>query len=94
MKRGVHIGKRWALLLLVALLGVIIASQASAAPKAVKDLKVGVSMYTLGAPYFAAQADSIKKHGEELGLKVVVTNANDDMTKQLNDVRSWRRLLP
>jgi len=87
LKRGIHIGKRWALLLLVALLGVVMAKQTTAAPKAVKDLKVGVSMYTLGAPYFAAQADSIKKHGEELGLNVIVTNANDDMTKQLNDVQ-------
>ncbi len=72
---------------LVVGLSAFMGTQAGAAPKAVKDLKVGVSMYTLGAPYFAAQSESIKKHGAELGLKVIATNANDDMTKQLNDVQ-------
>lgn len=51
-----------------------------------KDITIGCSMYTLGAPYFAAQANSVKKKGEELGCKVISTEAKDDMNKQLADV--------
>jgi len=50
------------------------------------DITIGCSMYTLGAPYFAAQGEAVKKRGEELGCTVFVTNAEDDMNKQLADV--------
>jgi ribose transport system substrate-binding protein len=52
----------------------------------VEDLVIGVSMYTLGAPYFVAQLNSIKRYGEELGFDVISADAGDDMTKQLSDV--------
>jgi len=51
-----------------------------------KDLVLGCSMYTLGAPYFAAQANAVKRKGEEYGCKVYSTEAHDDMNKQLADV--------
>ncbi|MHC4154413.1 MAG: substrate-binding domain-containing protein [Planctomycetota bacterium] len=54
--------------------------------KELKDTKVGMSMYTLGAPYFAAQVSAAKKKAEELGLKLVYTEARDDMVTQLANV--------
>jgi ribose transport system substrate-binding protein len=54
--------------------------------KELTDTKVGMSMYTLGAPYFAAQVNAAKKKAEELGLKLVYTEARDDMVTQLANV--------
>jgi ribose transport system substrate-binding protein len=54
-----------------------------------KDLgeyKIGVSMYTLGAPYFAAQLNAAKRKARSLGITIFSTNAQDDMVKQLADV--------
>lgn len=48
--------------------------------------KVGISMYTLGAPYFAAQLNAATRKAESLGMTVFSTNAQDDMVKQMADV--------
>jgi len=50
------------------------------------DIKIGVSMYTLGAPYFAAQLNTIVKKVEELGMNIAYTEARDDMVTQLANV--------
>ena len=50
------------------------------------EYKIGVSMYTLGAPYFAAQLNAIQRKAESLGITVFSTNAQDDMVKQMADV--------
>jgi ribose transport system substrate-binding protein len=52
----------------------------------IKKLKIGVSMYTLDAPYFAAQMESAKAEIERLGAKCITTNAQGNMTKQISDV--------
>ena len=52
----------------------------------VSGMKLGVSMYTLGAPYFAAQEQTAEKVAEELGMDYASTNAQGDMNKQLSDV--------
>jgi len=54
--------------------------------KALGDIKIGVSMYTLGAPYFVAQYETLKSEAERLGLDFAGTNARDDMNIQLNQV--------
>jgi ribose transport system substrate-binding protein len=54
--------------------------------KEFKDLKIGVSMYTLGAPYFAAQLNAAKRRAESLGITFYSTNAQDDMVKQIANV--------
>jgi len=51
-----------------------------------KDIKVGVSMYTLGAPYFYAQVNAAKNKAAEYGMQFISTEARDDMVKQLADV--------
>lgn len=50
------------------------------------EYKIGVSMYTLGAPYFAAQLNAAKRKAESLGITLFSTNAQDDMLKQIADV--------
>jgi len=54
--------------------------------KALGDIKIGVSMYTLGAPYFVAQYETLKAEAERLGLGFAGMNARDDMNIQLNQV--------
>ena len=50
------------------------------------DCKIGISMKTLDAPYFAAQEVSAKKHAEELGCEVFTADAQNDLNKQIADV--------
>jgi len=48
--------------------------------------KIGISMKTLDAPYFAAQEVSAKKHAEELGCEVISVDGQNDLNKQVADV--------
>lgn len=50
------------------------------------DCKIGISMKTLDAPYFAAQEVAAKKHAEELGCTVISSDAGNDLNKQIADV--------
>ncbi len=54
--------------------------------KPLSEMKVGISMYTLGAPYFVAQLNTAKKKAEEYGMQVITAEARDDMVKQMSDV--------
>lgn len=52
-----------------------------------KDCVVGISMYTLSAPYFVAQEKAASARAKELGCKVVAsTDARNDLNKQISDV--------
>ena len=51
-----------------------------------EDITVGLSMYTLSAPYFAAQLNAVEARVRELGMNVISVEAGNDMTKQLADV--------
>ncbi|NRP74629.1 Ribose import binding protein RbsB [Ensifer psoraleae] len=53
---------------------------------AAADCKIGISMKTLDAPYFAAQEVSAKKHAEELGCEVISADAQNDLNKQIADI--------
>ncbi|WP_412178784.1 substrate-binding domain-containing protein [Rhizobium sp. TRM96647] len=50
------------------------------------DCKIGISMKTLDAPYFAAQEVSAKKKAEELGCEVISVDGQNDLNKQVADV--------
>ncbi|PZX12207.1 ribose transport system substrate-binding protein [Palleronia aestuarii] len=50
------------------------------------DCSVGIAMYTLGAPYFAAQAETARQVAEEAGCEVRVADGQNDMVKQIGDV--------
>ncbi|MGO1768435.1 MAG: substrate-binding domain-containing protein [Microbacterium sp.] len=50
-------------------------------------LTVGISMSTLENPFFGNVKDSAVAKGEEDGVKTLVSDAQDDTQKQLNDVQ-------
>lgn len=63
----------------------------SVAPAAAQDvdlsqITIGLSMYTLGAPYFAAQAASVEAAAQEYGMNLISVEAGNDLNKQLSDV--------
>ncbi|MDR0671695.1 MAG: substrate-binding domain-containing protein, partial [Oscillospiraceae bacterium] len=50
------------------------------------DLKIGLSMQTMGAPYFVSQGKAFEAACQAQGISVVVVDANGDMTKQQSDI--------
>lgn len=48
--------------------------------------KIGISMKTLDAPYFAAQEVAAKKRAQELGCEVISVDGQNDLNKQVADV--------
>ena len=60
---------------------------AAAAPSAqAKTIKIGLSMLTQNAPYYAALQAAVQKEAKVLGADVVTADANNDMLKQISDV--------
>ncbi|TNC72750.1 substrate-binding domain-containing protein [Rubellimicrobium roseum] len=47
---------------------------------------VGISMYTLGAPYFAAQEATARETAEAAGCEVRSADGQNDMVKQIADI--------
>jgi ribose transport system substrate-binding protein len=62
------------------------AAQPTVEKKDLKDLKIGLSMQTMGAPYFVAQSNAMKKLCDEKGITCYPVDAGGDMTKQLADI--------
>lgn len=50
------------------------------------DCKVGIAMYTLGAPYFAAQVAAAEDQAKKAGCEVSSADGQNDMSKQIADV--------
>ncbi|MDO9416751.1 sugar ABC transporter substrate-binding protein [Pararhizobium sp.] len=50
------------------------------------DCKVGVAMYTLGAPYFAAQVAAAEDQAKKAGCTVTTADGQNDMAKQIADI--------
>lgn len=51
-----------------------------------EDCKLGIAMYTLGAPYFAAQEATARRVAEEAGCEVLSADGQNDMVKQIGDI--------
>jgi ribose transport system substrate-binding protein len=51
-----------------------------------KTVKIGLSMLTQNAPYYAALQAAVQKEAKVLGAQVVTADANNDMLKQISDV--------
>lgn len=68
----------------IALAVAVAAGSLSAADAAA--CKVGVSMYTLSAPYFAAQLAAAVDQAKKAGCEVSQSDAQNDMNKQVADV--------
>ena len=50
------------------------------------DCKVGIAMYTLSAPYFAAQEAAAVDQAKKAGCEVSTADGQNDMGKQVSDV--------
>ena len=71
--------------LAVCLLAPLVAVGAAAAAQAA-DCKVGISMFTLNAPYYAAQMQAAQDQAKKAGCTVSTSDGQNDMSKQIGDV--------
>lgn len=66
---------------------VLVAAAASLlSTAAFAECKIGISMKTLGAPYFAAQEVAAVARAKEIGCEVISADAGNDLVKQIADV--------
>jgi ABC-type sugar transport system substrate-binding protein len=72
-----------------ALLGVSLAlfSSLVQSAQAEKQLRIGVAMKTLNAPYFAAQGKAAEEEAKKLGASVISADSQDDIMKQIAGVQ-------
>src|SRR5450830_476325 len=75
--------RRW---LGMAATAVALVTSGSALADAPAKFKIGVSMKTISAPYFAAQMEAVKARGKELGYEVTSTDGQGKLQKQISDV--------
>ncbi|WP_062229166.1 substrate-binding domain-containing protein [Aureimonas frigidaquae] len=72
---------------LAALVGALAgATMMTSAAMAQESCSVGISMYTLGAPYFAAQEVAARQAAEAAGCTVRSADGQNDMVKQIGDI--------
>jgi ribose transport system substrate-binding protein len=70
------------------LIGALLAASAmSGTAFADQACRVGVSMYTLSAPYFAAQMQAAVAEAKKDGCTVRTADAQNDMVKQIGDIQ-------
>ena len=50
------------------------------------DIVIGVSMVSTSIPFYSAMVSTFESYGEELGIKVVVADANSDLQTQVQDI--------
>ena len=63
-----------------------VALAASGSVAGAEKFKIGISMKTLSAPYFAAQMEAAKARATELGYEVIGTDAQGKIQKQIADI--------
>ncbi|MFV0332949.1 MAG: substrate-binding domain-containing protein [Tropicimonas sp.] len=51
-----------------------------------EDCKVGLTMPSLNAPYFAAQVAAVEKAATDAGCEITTADSQSDFSKQINDV--------
>ncbi|MBE3569200.1 MAG: ribose ABC transporter substrate-binding protein RbsB [Bacillales bacterium] len=51
-----------------------------------KDMKIGVSISTLNNPFFVTLKNGILKEAKKKGMDVIVVDAQNDSTKQVNNI--------
>lgn len=50
------------------------------------DYKIGFAQCTLASPFYVSMKDAVEEYAKELGVELVVVSADDDVTKQNNDI--------
>lgn len=61
---------------------------ATAAPTDTKELVIGLSMNTQTNPFFVDVKDGVQKAADEHGIKLLITDAQDDPTIQQKDIEN------
>ncbi|MCY8498280.1 ribose ABC transporter substrate-binding protein RbsB [Bacillus atrophaeus] len=51
-----------------------------------KELKIGLSVSTLNNPFFVSLKKGVEKEAKKRGIKVIIVDAQNDSSKQTNDV--------
>lgn len=51
-----------------------------------EECKVGLTMPSLNAPYFAAQVAAVEKAAKDQGCEITTADSQNDFSKQINDV--------
>lgn len=51
-----------------------------------EECKVGLTMPSLNAPYFAAQVAAVEKAAKDRGCEITTADSQNDFSKQINDV--------
>ncbi len=62
------------------------AAPASEAPAAAGDIVIGFSQCTMASPFYVSHVDAAKAEAEAQGVELVVADANEDVTKQNQDI--------
>lgn len=65
---------------------VLVCFAASAGEKAIKDIKLGLSMKQQNSPYFTAQIEIAKERAKEMGFTLIALDAQGNIEKQIADV--------
>ncbi len=71
--------------MLCALAIAMFAFTAVAGEKALKDVKIGLSMKSQTSPYFSAQIEVAKSMGREMGFTMIAIDAEGNIDKQISD---------
>lgn len=65
---------------------VLVCFAGSAGEKAIKNIKLGLSMKQQTSPYFTAQIEIAKDRAKEMGFTLIALDAQGNMEKQIADV--------
>ncbi len=62
------------------------AEASAAAPAAAGDIVIGFSQCTMASPFYVSHVDAAKEEATKQGVELVVADANEDVTKQNQDI--------
>ena len=92
--------KKWSLLLVAAMISIVLAAcsmdsgsksddnKSSEGSKGSSEKSIGLSISTLNNPFFVTLADEAEAKAKENGVKITVSDAQDDASKQASDVEN------
>ncbi|AWE07085.1 ribose ABC transporter substrate-binding protein RbsB [Lysinibacillus sp. 2017] len=92
--------KKWSFLVMAAAISIVLAAcsmepgfptkdkSSKVAPKETSEHSIGLSISTLNNPFFVTLSDSAEEKAKENGVKITVSDAQDDASKQASDVEN------
>lgn len=71
---------------MVASMGMTVSAAEDAAESKDTSYKIGFAQCTLASPFYVSMKDAAEEYAKELGVELTVVSADDDVTKQNNDI--------